>query len=391
MKRLVYIVIVAVLAVGLVLWVRSGPGPQASPESAAKGPSAGKDGTPGKGSAAGPPAMPPANVQYTEAREYALRRSLTLPGSVQAQTASVVAATVPAIVVEFPAKEGRRVKRGDVLARQRSTTLELTLESQRSALKEAEARLALAESNLRRAKDLLEAGVISRQQYDDAQSENNAWIGRTDSLKADIARITDDVERTVIRAPFDGVVVAERTEVGQWLAIGGPVVELLKIDEVEIRVDVPERHYAALRMGAQATATFESLPQLTLRGRITAIIPQADPQARTFPVKVTVRNEQGRVGAGMLAQVSFEAGEVYPATIVPKDAVISQGQDKFLYRVNGDNTVEQVSVQTGAGAGAWIEVTGAVRPGDRVVTRGNERLMPGMGVSGTPLQYKVPS
>ena len=82
---------------------------------------------------------------------------------------------------------------------------------------------------------------------------------------------------------------------------------------------------------------------------------------------------------------------MYPATIVPKDAVISQGRDKFLYRVNGDNTVEQVSVQTGAGAGAWIEVTGAVRPGDRVVTRGNERLMPGMGVSGTPLEYKVPS
>lgn len=391
MKRLVYIVIAVVLGVGLVLWVRSGAAPQASPESAAKGPAAGKDGPMAKGGPAGPPAMPPANVQYTEAREYALRRSLTLPGSVQAQTASVVAATVPAIVVEFPAKEGRRVKRGDVLARQRSTTLELTLESQKSALKEAEARLALAESNLRRAKDLLDAGVISRQQYDDAQSENNAWTGRTDSLKADIARITDDVERTVIRAPFDGVVVAERTEVGQWLAIGGPVVELLKIDEVEIRVDVPERHYAVLRMGAQASATFESLPDVTLRGRITAIIPQADPQARTFPVKVTVRNEQGRVGAGMLAQVSFEAGEVYPATIVPKDAVISQGQDKFLYRVNGDNTVEQVSVQTGAGAGAWIEVTGAVRPGDRVVTRGNERLMPGMGVSATPLEYKVPS
>lgn len=365
--------------------------PQASPESAAKASPTGKDGPPGKGGAAGPPAMPPANVQYTEAREYTLRRSLTLPGSVQAQTASVVAATVPAIVVEFPAKEGRRVKRGDVLARQRSTTLELTLESQKSALKEAEARLALAESNLRRAKDLLEAGVISRQQYDDAQSENNAWTGRTDSLKADISRVADDIERTVIRAPFDGVVVAERTEVGQWLAIGGPVVELLKIDEVEIRVEVPERHYAALRMGAQATATFESLPELTLRGRITAIIPQADPQARTFPVNVTVRNERGRVGSGMLAQVSFEAGEVYPATIVPKDAVISQGQDKFLYRVNGDNTVEQVSVQTGAGAGAWIEVIGAVRPGDRVVTRGNERLMPGMGVSGTPLEYKVPS
>ncbi len=80
------------------------------------------------------------HVRYTEAREHTLRHTLTLPGSVQAQTASVVASTVAALVVEFPAKEGMRVKRGDVLARQRSTTLGLTLDSQKAALKEAQAR-----------------------------------------------------------------------------------------------------------------------------------------------------------------------------------------------------------------------------------------------------------
>lgn len=340
---------------------------------------------------AGAQGMPPANVRYTEAREHTLRRTLTLPGSVQAQTASIVAATVAALVVEFPAKEGMHVKAGDVLARQRSTTLELTLQSQKASLQEAEARLKLAESNQRRAKELFEAGVISRQQYDDAQSEYSAWVGRTDSLKADIARIEDDIERTIIRAPFAGVVVAERTEIGQWLAIGAPVVELLKIDEVEVRVDVPERHFASLRRGATATVTFESLPGHTVQGRVTAIIPQADPQARTFPLKVTVPNRGARIGAGMLAQVSFTAGEVYKATVVPKDAVISRGQQKILYRVNGNNTVEEVAVETGAGAGVWIEVNGPIRPGDKVVTRGNERLAPGMGVNATLLEYRVPS
>jgi RND family efflux transporter MFP subunit len=334
---------------------------------------------------------PPANVRYTEAREHTLRRTLALPGSVEAQTSSTVAATVAALVVEFPAKEGMRVKAGDVLARQRSTTLELMLASQRAALKEAEARWKLADSNLKRSKELFDAGVVSRQQYDDAQSEQNAWVGRTDSLKADIARIEDDIGRTTIVAPFAGVVVRERTEIGQWLAIGAPVVDLLKIDELEIRIEVPERHFAALRMGAAATVTFESLPDLTVRGRITAIIPQADPQARTFPVKVTVANGRGYIGAGMLAQVSFTAGEVYRATMVPKDAIISRGPQKLLYRVNGNNTVEEVAVETGAGSGGWIEVNGPVRPGDKVITRGNERLAPGMGVTATPLEYKVPS
>jgi len=383
MRKLVYSVVALVVA-GAILWMlfRGGSEPQAS--SAAKSTA---DSPQGKA----PGGMPPANVRYTEAREHTLRRTLTLPGSVQAQTSSIVASTVPALVVEFPAKEGMQVRAGDVLARQHSTTLELNLESQRASLKEAEARLKLAESNQKRSKDLFEAGVISRQQYDDAQSEYSAWVGRTDSLKAEIARIQDDISRTVIRAPFAGVVVAERTEVGQWLAIGGPVVELLKIDEVEIRVDVPERHFASLRPGAAATVTFESLPGFEVQGRITAIIPQADRQARTFPLKVTVPNRGARIGAGMLAQVSFVAGDVYKATMVPKDAVISRGQQKLLYRVNGDNTVEELSVETGAGAGGWIEITGPVRPGDKVITRGNERLAPGMGVNATALEYKVPS
>ncbi len=124
---------------------------------------------------------------------------------------------------------------------------------------------------------------------------------------------------------------------------------------------------------------------------MSALVPKADPQARTFPIKVTVHNEQGHIGAGMLAQVSFSAGEVYRATMVPKDAIISRGPQKLLYRVNGDNTVEELSVETGAGAGVWIEINGPVRPGDKIITRGNERLAPGMGVNATPLEYAVPS
>lgn len=377
--------LIALVAASAMLWVMFRAGGQPEPASAAA------ETPPAAPQGKAPGGMPPANVRYTAAYEYTLRRTLTLPGSVQAQTASIVAATVPALVVEYPAKEGMHVRAGDVLARQRSTTLALTLESQKASLKEAEARLKLAESNQKRAKDLFEAGVVSRQQYDDAQSEYNAWVGRTDSLKADIARIEDDIERTIIRAPFAGVVVAERTEVGQWLAIGAPVVDLLKIDEVEVRVDVPERHFASLRPGAASTVTFESLPGLEVQGRVTAIIPQADRQARTFPLIVTVPNRGARIGAGMLAQVSFAAGEVYKATMVPKDAVISRGPQKILYRVNGDNTVEELTVETGAGAGVWIEVNGPVRPGDRVITRGNERLAPGMGVNATELEYKVPS
>jgi RND family efflux transporter MFP subunit len=337
----------------------------------------------------GPPrAMP---VRYTPAREHNLRQMLALPGTVEAQTASVVASPVEGLVEQFPGKEGTRVAKGHVLAKLRTTPLQLRLSAQKAALQEAEARFKQAESNLTRSKELFAAGVVSRQQLDENQSEFNAWQGRTESLRAEIARIEDDLERSTIRAPFAGVVARERTEVGQWIEAGGPVVELLAMGAVEIRVEVPERNFAQVRNGSPAKVMLDALPGLKLSGRVISRIPQADPEARTFPIKVRVSNPRGQIAAGMLAQVSFPAGESYRATVVPKDAIVTRGPASFLFRVNGENKVDQVAVETGSSSGSWIEVrSGEIRAGDKVVTRGNERIMPGMAVEATLLEYQTP-
>ncbi|MFQ5663903.1 MAG: efflux RND transporter periplasmic adaptor subunit [Terriglobia bacterium] len=337
------------------------------------------------------PQKPPASpVRYTEAREYRVRRTIQLPGSVESRTVSLVASEVAGLVVDFPVGEGDTVLKGQPLAQLRTTNRELRRRAARAQLKEAEARLKQAERNLERATELVESKIISRQQYDDRYYEFNAWQGRVDQLTAEIARIEDDIERSTIRAPFAGVVTAERTEVGEWLGAGDPVVEMLSLDELEVRVEVPERYFRNLNSGARATVTFESLPGITLRGRISAIIPRADPQARTFPLKVRIRHRQGRIGVGMLAQVSFPAGTSYRATVVPKDAVITRGPRRFVYLMNGDNTVSLVRIETGTGVGSWIEVRGGVQPGQRVITRGNERLRPGQVVQGQPLEYELP-
>jgi RND family efflux transporter MFP subunit len=340
-------------------------------------------------SAQGPPGFK-MQVRYTPAREHTLRQNLTLPGTVEAQTASVVASPVAGLVDRFPGKEGTRVYKGQVLAKLRTTPLELRLAAQKAELQEAEARLKQAENNLARTKELFASGVASRQQLDEQQSEFSAWQGRAQSLKAEIARVDDDIDRATIRAPFAGVVARERTEVGQWIEAGGPVVELLAMDVVEIRVEVPERSFAQIRHGSAATVTVDAMPEVELRGRVISLIPQADPQSRTFPVKVRIKNPKHRIAAGMLAKVSFAAGETYRATVVPKDAIVTRGEARFLFKVNGQGTVDELPVQTGGTAGNWIEVKGDVRTGDKIVTRGNERLMPGMPVEATPIEYRTP-
>ena len=342
------------------------------------------------GAQGGPQGMPPSPVRYTEARNHPVRRTLVLSGSVESRVESVVAAEVAALVVELEAREGDTVEKGAPLVRMRTTTFEIRLQVAEAQHKEAEARMKLAERNRERARELFASKVISQQQLDDASFEFTAWQGRVEQLAATITGVKLDIGRCTIRAPFAGVVVRERTEVGEWLGEGDPVMEMMSLNELEIRVEVPERYFRLLHVGGRATVTFESLPGVEVAGAISALIPRADPLARTFPVKVRIPNREGRIGAGMLAQVSLAGGESYRATLVPKDAVIQRGPQQFVYLLNGDNTVSRVTVETGTGVGAWVVVEGGIKPGQKVVTRGNERLQPGQLVQGQPLDYPLP-
>jgi len=122
--------------------------------------------------------MPPSPVRYTEARRHAVRESVVLPGTVEAPTKSLVAGEVAGLVIEFLAREGESVTKGQPLARLRTAPLELQREGVEAQLREAQARLKQAEAHLERARELLEGGVIPRDQFDDRFFDVDAWKGR---------------------------------------------------------------------------------------------------------------------------------------------------------------------------------------------------------------------
>jgi RND family efflux transporter MFP subunit len=333
---------------------------------------------------------PPARVGYTEAREHTVRQTVELPGTVEARTSSLVASEVDGLVAALRAREGQGVRKGQVLVRLRTADLELRLQAAEAGRREAEARLEQAGADLERNRGLFDQGILSASQFGASRSERDAWQGRADQLAAEIARLRLDLERSSVRAPFTGVVVSEQCEVGEWIGQGDPVMELASLHDLEVRVEVPERHYSQLRLGAEATVRFEALPDHEVQGEISAIIPRANVQSRTFPLKVRIQNKDGAIGVGMLARVGLAAGDPYRATVVPKDAVIIRGRDRMVYRIKEDDTVEAVPVETGTGVGSWVEIREGLSPGARVVTRGNERLRPGQSVVGEAGEYTLP-
>ncbi len=330
-----------------------------------------------------------APVRYTEALRQPVQQTVELPGYLEAPYVSVLASEVEGLVAELKVREGQQVTRGQPLVVLRTTALALQLQAAEARLAEAEARRKLAQTSLTRAQGLVEKNTISRQQLDEARYEFEAWQGRIDTLRAEAASIRHDIERSTLRAPFDGIIIARYTEVGQWRDAGAGLLELLSDEAQEVHVDVPEQYFSELQTGAPVTVTFDSVPGREYPASIRAVIPRADPAARTFPVKLRLRATHAEIGAGMAARAALQLGEPTPGTLVPKDALVRQGDNTLVFLVKQGSAL-LTPVTVGAAMGVWVVVSGAVSAGDKVVTRGNERLFPGQPIAAEPLAYPRP-
>lgn len=337
---------------------------------------------------------PKSRVQYTRARQHDIQKRVELPGTVEAPKSSQVASEVEGAVAQLHAREGQHVERGAPLVSLKSEHLDYQLQAAQAQHREAEARLALADRNHERSQELFEGEVLSRQQLDDAGFELDAWRGRIDQLAAEIRRIQLDLDRSVVKAPFSGIVAAEMTEVGQWVGKGATVMELISPYQLEVRVEVPERHFADFKKGTAVRVTFDTIPGYEVEGKVASLVPRASTQARTFPLRILIDNNDGRIGAGMVAKVSLDAGAASrDAILVPKDALITRGAKRFVFVVDRDQTVKMLPVTTGISVGDWVAVDGPTEPigiDTRVVTRGNERIRPGQHVLAEPMEYPAP-
>ncbi len=186
-----------------------------------------------------------------------------------------------------------------------------------------------------------------------------------------------------IKAPFPGRIIEKRTEIGQWVDAGDPVITLADLSTIEIRVPVPERHIGKIEQGEAATVAFAGLADQTFSGKVTAVIPQADTSARTFPVEISLANPQGRIMAGMLANVTFRVGAPRTALLVPKDALVPEpGGEAHLFKIEkGKAAIVPVrTIGTDEDRYAVESLGPPLEKGDRVIIRGNERVRPGQPV-----------
>ncbi len=356
---------------------------------------------------------------------------ITLVGTVEPRTRSVVACETAGIVAERPVEEGDVVSAGDPVVKLDTTQLGLELESAeavleryrqqlaelragtrpkeieraRAAVLEAEAREVRSAHDKRRVENLYADQFASLQDLQAVEAEAEAASQRMEqtraiyelavegprkeeiaraeamvtSQEAEVARLRDQLSKASVVAPFKGFVVKKHVEVGQWVCEGCPVVELIELERVRVVVPVPERYISAISPGEPATVQIDALGGGQREGKVVYIVPQADVAARTFPVAVEMENADHEIKSGMFARITLLAGKPRETILVPKDAVVTQGPMKSVFVV-ADGVVRQVPVELGIPFESDIEVRGALEPGQQVVVRGNERLRDGQPV-----------
>ena len=324
----------------------------------------------------GPPAVP---VRVARVIEKMVSDQIALIGTAEAVVESTVAAEVGGLVEYFPIKEGDYVKKGQLLVRLKSTYLRLRLKGALASRDSIQANLENAEKELNRLSKLKRTKSISEKSYDAALYAHRALLKTLVKSEAEIEQLQYEIKQKEVVAPFAGFVAKEHTQVGEWINSGGAVVTLLNLGKIRITVDVPERYAVTLSGQSKVKVEIKSISNSRITGRISAILPQGDPTSRTFPVRIRLKNPKFKIKSGMEAIVIFSLRDKKKTLLVPKDAVVTAGNNRLVFSVmNGK--ARPVNVRILGYYDGNVAVAGNIKPGDQVVTRGNERLRPGQPV-----------
>ena len=301
-------------------------------------------------------------------------------------------------------QEGSVVKAGQVLARLEALDVSATRDQARAGvaaakanLEQGKAELTDADANYRRTQDLFQKNFVSAAQLDTARARLDRARASMASLSAAIGvadaqtrSATVSVEQTLIRAPFDGVVLTKNANVGDIITpfssaadSKGAVVTMADMSTLEVEVDVTEASIGKVVVGAPCEITLDALPEVRLLGEVSRIVPTVDRAKATVLVKVAFVERDPRTLPDMSAKAAFlkqrpPEADRKPVAAVRKDAVVERDGKSSVFVYDG-KAVKVVHVSKGRDLGDSVEISG-LKSGDRVVLKPGDKLRDGAAV-----------
>jgi len=308
----------------------------------------------------GPPAI---NVEIAPVVETGIRDTVALVGQLEAEESVVLKPETAAVVQEVFFEDGDRVRTGQVLLQMRDG-------EERAHLREAAARLTLAEDEYARTKQLAAKNTVSAAELDRATATAEAARARRDLAEVELDRMT-------IRAPFDGVLGAREVSPGDRVSKSTALVRIDAVDRLRLRFTVPELAVTAMRVGSPVVVSVAPFPGEDFAGQVYFVAPTLDPASRRLELKAWVANGDRRLRPGLFANIQLEVARRDNALVIPESALAYDADGVFVWRIGAGETAERVPVTIGIRETGRVEVVAGLAAGDRVVSAGTHKVGPG--------------
>lgn len=321
---------------------------------------------------------PPARVVTAVVEERELSPSSHMVGVLRFVQVSEVAGEVEGLITEHNFDTGWVLKKGAVMAALNTDFVRKDIEISRAQIAEVEAEIEKLAREVKRQESLKRDKLASRSAYEEAFYDHKALLKRRDRLQRGLERMQLSLEKSQVRAPFDGIVLEKLRDLGDWVDKGKPLARLGSIDGVQAVVPVSETLLPFQQAGSEFEVFIPALAK-SLKGRLSGLVPFAELRSKSVYLKIALPYE-----TGMIENLSVEAqvptAQPRRLRMIPRAALL-QGQGADMVYSVVDGKALPLNVNIVARSGDYIAVDNAEIPaGTAVVVDGNDRLRPGQAV-----------
>lgn len=326
----------------------------------------------------GPPGggMPPTTVETVRAQTQDLPNSFETIGSLRAEESITVRPEVAGRIEKIHFTEGQQLPAGALMF---SLDSALT----RADLNEANANLQNTSRAYARASELAGKQLIAKADLDTKQAELAVNQARAASARTRL-------EKSAIRAPFSGVTGLRQVSVGDYVTAGQAMVDLVRLDPIEIDLRAPEVVLSTLAVGQKVDFAVDSFRDERFTASVVAIAPTVDAGGRSVSLRARLDNPEQKLRPGMSATVRIELSQSKPALMIPEQAIWPSGEQKMVYLVV-KGKAKLVPVTLGTRVPGFVEVTSGIKSGDEVIVAGQLKLQDGAPVTSKPPEAKPAS
>ncbi len=325
-------------------------------------------------------------VRFELVNSFSSDRSLKLTGITKADEETELSFKVGGTVLRLNAVPGKRIKKGDLIAKLDSSDAELKLDKQVLSLGKAKAQEETAGSNLNRIRGLYENNNVPLSEYEAAKEKFSNATASYETEKRALSLTQRELGYYQLESPTAGIVLSKNVSVNENIQAGQVVTLIQNGDALSVEVGMPEQYIAQVKTGQSAQILLPSITDTPFNGVVTEVAYTVSSESSTYPVTVIISSPTKAIRPGMPANVkfNFQTDNAKSVLVVPVHSVAKDGSGNYVLLVvdsgDGLGKVKKVPVEIGRMTDKGFEITSGINIGDKVITAGVSSLEEGMSV-----------